>query len=248
MISRTVAAEVQAASEQRVEIQAFRNDVDINFREVKRETATWKDSTQTEVGRILEQNKKEFSEEHKNQSETFTKSHDEWTKKAADLEQLYREKLRLEEPAKYWSQLESRYVKQGRLWIAGAALVVIALARWISILVYEPPAILNSDKFTLGGFKGAILIAAGISAFLYLMNLFVKVATSSYHLARDARERYQLTHVFLALIKDGAIEPKDREVILSALFSRSDTGLLKADATPTLQSPLVSIIENLRGK
>jgi hypothetical protein len=54
--------------------------------------------------------------------------------------------------------------------------------------------------------------------------------------------------VYLALIKEGAIEPKDREIILSALFSRSDTGLLKGDSAPTLPMPLGSILENLKGK
>jgi hypothetical protein len=248
LVSSAVAAEVQAASEQRAAIQAFREEVDTSFRAVKNETETWRTATQTDVAGLLDQNKKAFAEEHKEQSETFSKSHSEWTVKATNLENLYREKLRLEEPAKYWSELEDRYLKQGRLWIAGAAIVVFALAGWVSVLVYQPPAFLNSEKFTLGGVKGAILIAGGISAFLYLMNLFVKVATSSYHLARDARERYQLTHVFLALIKDGAIEAKDREVVLSALFSRSDTGLLKNDSGPTLPTPLGSFLDHFRNR
>jgi hypothetical protein len=122
------------------------------------------------------------------------------------LETLYREKLRLEEPAKYWNELEHQYLISGRWWMGGSAGVVVALACWVTHLIYQPPEVLTSDKFTLGGFKGTILIAAALSAFLYLMNLLVKIATSSYHLARDARERYQLTHVFLALIKDNAIE------------------------------------------
>jgi hypothetical protein len=134
------------------------------------------------------------------------------------------------------------------LWIVATAIAVIVLASWVSLFVYEPPDVFLGDKFTLSGIKGAILVAAGISGFLYFINLVVKVATSSYHLARDARERFQLTHVFLALIKEGAIEAKDREIILSALFSRSDTGLLKNDSGPTLPTPLGSILESLRSK
>jgi hypothetical protein len=107
---------------------------------------------------------------------------------------------------------------------------------------------LTSNTFTLGGLRGTILVAAGVSAFLYLMNLFVKLATSSYHLARDARERYQLTYVFLALEKDGSVTPKDREVILTALFSRADTGLLKNDSSPSMPTPWSAIIQGIKEK
>ena len=73
----------------------------------------------------------------------------------------------------------------------------------------------------------------------------MKLATSSYHLARGARERYQLTYIFLALIKENAMEQKDREIVLTALFSRSDTGLLKHDASPSFPA---SGIENQRSR
>ena len=39
-----------------------------------------------------------------------------------------------------------------------------------------------------------------------------------------------------ALLKDGAVSDKERELVLSALFSRSDTGLLKGDSSPEMPS------------
>jgi hypothetical protein len=186
--------------------------------------------------------------DHDNKLKALDELNTNWQQQFTDLSAAYREKLRLEDPAKYWGELERKYVVQGRIWIAATAAVVIALARWVSVLVYQPPDIFKEDKFTLSGIKGAILVAAGVAGFLYLINLVVKVVTSSYHLAPDARERLQLTHVFLALIKEGAIEAKDGEIILSALFSRSDTGLLRNDSGPTLPTPLGSILESLRGK
>ena len=239
-------AEVQAFAQQREELNGFRQDVEARFRALKNDADQWQTSTVDAATKLLKANEKRFEDLHNEQSTTFQQSAGGWERKFADLEALCREKLRLEEPAKYWKNLEEQYIREGRLWTAGSAAVILALATWVTYLVYRPPEVLTSDKFTLGGFKGTILIAAGISAFPNIMNLSVKVATSSYHLARDARERFQLTHVFLALIKDGAIEVKDREVILSALFSRSDTGLLKGDSSSTLPTPLGSIIESPR--
>ena len=245
LISAGAEAEAAADAEQRTAITTFREDVNNRFQTLKRDIYDWKNSAQTDVSGLLTQNREQFAAEHKAQKDTWDASFKGWSQKVRALEDTYREQLRLKKPAEYWKELEERYVKQGRWWIAGAAAIVVALASWMSELVYVPPAMINGDKFTLGGLRGTILIAVGISACLYLLNLFAKVATSCYHLARDARERYQLTHVFLALMEDRDIEAKDREIVLSALFSRSDTGLLKGDSSPTLPTPLGSIIESL---
>lgn len=57
---------------------------------------------------------------------------------------------------------------------------------------------------------------------------------SSYHLARDAEERHTLTYFYLALLKDSAAKEEDKNLILQALFSRVETGLLKDDSGPTM--------------
>lgn len=81
---------------------------------------------------------------------------------------------------------------------------------------------------------------------IFLINLFAKYATSAFHLARDARERYQLTHVYLALRNDKAVEDEDRHIILAALFSRADTGLLRHEGSPAL--PTAAIAEIFKPK
>ena len=65
---------------------------------------------------------------------------------------------------------------------------------------------------------------------------------SSYHLARDAEERHTLTFFYLALTKDTEVKDDDRKLILQSLFSRSDTGLLKEDSSPTMPSDTISKI------
>ena len=223
---------------------------------MKTDAEEWKRSDQEAASTLLKKQGDDFEEqkrgidiEHKSRAETFETWRAEAQLKVTDLETLYREKLRLEKPAAYWKELEAKYVRQGKWGVFSTALLAGAIAGCVGYLVYKPPEILKSDQFTLGGFKGAILIASAISALLYLTNLLVKIATSSFHLARDARERYQLTHVYLALKQEGAMDDKEREIILSALFSRSDTGLLKGDSGPTFPpTPLGSILEHFGKK
>jgi len=74
------------------------------------------------------------------------------------------------------------------------------------------------------------------------------MALSSFHLARDASEREQLTYVYLALIEGKAITDKERAIILNALFSRADTGLLKGDSAPTMSTNVTGLVETLTKK
>lgn len=130
---------------------------------------------------------------------------------------------------------------------------------FISFTLYHPPDILSAtpgnppggdanllNKLTLPGIRGALLITAEISIFIFLANFLSKFAVSAFHLMRDARERYQLTRVYLALNKEGAMSSDDRQILLSSIFSRADTGLLKHDGTPEL--PISAIISALKGK
>jgi hypothetical protein len=76
--------------------------------------------------------------------------------------------------------------------------------------------------------------------------LLAKLTFSSFHLSRDAEEREQLTHFYLALKKDTAIEPEERQLILQSLFSRADTGLLKDDSSPTMPTSIIEKFSSAR--
>ena len=64
------------------------------------------------------------------------------------------------------------------------------------------------------------------------------MAFSSFHLARDAEEREQLTYVYLSLIKDSAVDEKEKSLIMQSLFSRAETGLLKGDSGPAMPNDI----------
>lgn len=126
--------------------------------------------------------------------------------------------------------------------LAGQCLIALFVA---AILFIPAPFLIDvrAGQNLASALRNTALIAAAVSSLLYLASFFMRLSISSYHLARDARERLQLTHVFLALIKDGAVDPKDREVVLQAVFSRADTGLLKGDSSPTMPGVLGSVLE-----
>lgn len=62
----------------------------------------------------------------------------------------------------------------------------------------------------------------------------MKYMFSNFHLARDAEEREKLTYLYVSLLNKGDFSEDERKIVLQALFSRSDTGLLKEDSSPTM--------------
>jgi len=118
----------------------------------------------------------------------------------------------------------------------------------IILLLHPEAKFVKNGLLDINSVKNAVILTILTSISIYMITLFVKLATSSYHLARDARERYQLTHIYLSLLKEDAIRDEERTIIIQSLFSRADTGLLKGDSSPTVPDSLGQIIKLLSTK
>ncbi|WP_284653294.1 DUF6161 domain-containing protein [Flavobacterium terrisoli] len=162
-------------------------------------------------------------------------------------EDLYKEKLRLEAPAKYWRDRAEKLKKEGNKhlnWLIGVSIVA-------TVLLFTLLMLLGTDYFknafsdNIKGIKWSVILITIVSLLAFSIKILSKMTFSSFHLSRDAEEREQLTHFYLALKKDTTIEPEERQLILQSLFSRADTGLLKEDSSPTM--PTTSIIEKFTG-
>jgi len=162
--------------------------------------------------------------------------------KIEELEKTYEDKLRFKEPADYWAQRGNAMKTQG--WIAfSALLVIIILICWSlgEILWMAPDVIFTSwfgeDKSA--AIRWTVVYITLISFMAFGIRSLSKVMFSSFHLARDAEERHTLTFFYLSLLKDSTVDEKDRQLIIQSLFSRSDTGLLKEDSSPTMPNDFV---------
>jgi hypothetical protein len=189
----------------------------------------------------LKKEQKEFSAKGKEWLDGSKVDYDTFvTKTKGDYDTFvkqFSEQISLEEPSKYWENLTTEYAASGRKWKwwaigCGALSVVILSAFFYNLPDYFLHSTGNSSDggsdslFSMANIKGTILLAVIISILVYFVRLFVNLSMSAFHLARDARERYQLTRVYLAMLKANAVDPEHRAIILQSLFSRADTGLL----------------------
>lgn len=169
-------------------------------------------------------------------------------KRCADLENLYENKLRIEKPAYYWKQMSEMYARKGKIWlIAGCLLAALIIAMLICIIIFVPN-IFDADSHWFDILKNSAIVTVIAGVAIYVLRIFVKMALSSFHLGRDAKEREQLSYYYLSLIEGKAITDRERALIINSLFSRSDTGLLKGEAAPTMATNISDIIETVTKK
>lgn len=172
--------------------------------------------------------------------EELTKEENEYTERLnkaderiAALEEAYSKKLQLEGPAQYWDKLAKSYLKRGWLLLFITFLLGITMITILSNILLDIDAIplFNQTELSLKTIRGSLILIVMTSIAGYLIHLFTKLSISSFHLSRDYRERFQLTNVFLALLRDGDVKCDDqvKQIVMQALFSRSDTGLLKGE-------------------
>lgn len=161
-------------------------------------------------------------------------------------EDLYREKLRLEAPAEYWKKRGEVLKGDGQKFLIWLIILIVFSANGLFILLFQIPdgMLLKvfDDKVT--AIKWSIILVTMVSLLAYGIKILARLTFSSYHLSRDAEEREQLTHFYLALKHETSVTDMDRQLILQSLFSRADSGLLKEDSSPTMPT---SIIEKYSG-
>lgn len=171
---------------------------------------------------------------HKGEIEGF---HKESIEKISALENQYAELLKLKEPVEYWKEKATGLRKTG-YWAFGATgICTLILAFFIyRLLWHTPEGLLESlfDGDRTAAIRWSIVFVIFISLFFIIIRAIMKFMFSNFHLARDAEEREKLTYLYLALISNGQFNEDERKIVMQSLFSRSDTGLLKEDSSPTM--------------
>ncbi|WP_178989033.1 DUF6161 domain-containing protein [Winogradskyella schleiferi] len=199
------------------------------------------------ISRLIRKKNTEYEKWKTDSQNKFSDFLSDSDKAFKDLEVIYKEKLKLEAPAKYWNDRAVKLKAEGRKWlIALITCSVIAILSLSAVLYFISDGTIK-DLFatSASAIRWSIVFITFVSFLAFAIRIFSKLTFSSYHLVRDAEEREQLAYVFLALKKEKNIDPTEQHLIMQSLFSRADSGLLKDDASPTM--PGGSMIEKLMG-
>ena len=171
-------------------------------------------------------------------------------KRLEELEQVYGEHLKIKEPEKYWGDRAKDFKKRGRKATMWLVMGVIGVPIAVGFLLFFTPSDVLSSFFEANkapAIRWTLMFLSILTLAVFGIRFLSKFAISSFHLARDAEERETLSYLYLALLKDSQVEKEDRKLVLQALFSRADTGLLKSDSSPTLPNNILDILKKGSG-
>ena len=177
----------------------------------------------------------DHQEQQEGQRREFVAYLDDCRTRIDELENTYQEKLRLEKPAQYWKLAARRYGIQGGLW------ALFLLASLILGFTYFSGFFADwlrgqEVAVKLNTIQGVVIFGTVLAIYAFLLRTLSRLTFSAFHLMRDAQEREQLTYLYLSLVNEGAIDESSRDIVLQALFSRSETGLLASESGPTMPS------------
>lgn len=226
-------AEKKAFSTLRHDLEEERNKQVSNFEEFRKDYLTWNKNSQSEFNDWFAECRNRSDSTIADHSTFFNQMTDHAINRHKELEELYVEKLRLEKPAKYWEDRAKSLRFQGVTW---SIILAVVLSGGVVYFTYLFTHWLNGQEmtFSLHSLQGTVLLAVIISAFVFIIRMLSRLAFSSFHLQRDAEERQQLTYVYLALSNETHADEESRKIILQALFSRAETGLLASESGPTM--------------
>lgn len=166
-------------------------------------------------------------------------------KQLDDLEKLYGEKLKLEKPADYWSKMSKKYRGSGFSWFITSFILASAIISLLTYFIVKIPSLFAETSYWMDILKNTAILSVITGVAIYILRITVKLSMSSFHLSRDAKEREQLSYFYLALMESKGITEQERILVISSLFSRADTGLLKGDSAPTMPQNISDIINKI---
>ena len=207
---------------------------------------------QQEITHFIEEKRKEVQDQvDKNIAEMddYKSKVDDWEAKKHKelyvLEDTYRERLQLEAPEKLWNERSEKYREKAKYWTVGLCFVAIILLFVIAWFVHSlhefPKGITEKVPFL----SQQVLFIGVISFFVYIIRVIVKIVMSNHHIAMEYEQKAALTRFYQALTYEGVeVDDNEKLIIMSALFSKVDTGLVKTSESVDLDGVLGLIARN----
>ena len=205
-----------------------KNELDENIISINnhhRDDVTINKNTFNDLCNEISNKNKEIMTDH---DASFTKLYEQSTKKMSELEKTYENKLTLSAPVLYWKKAAKINGRYGLFWGLLLGLIVSAGIGLFSFFFYRW---LGSHDLPvkLSSIQGVVVFGVILALFTVAIRMVSKMMLSSFHSKHDADERVNLVYLYLALKHKNKIDDKHSEIVLQALFSRSDSGLLSKD-------------------
>lgn len=231
----------------RVSISEFDKSVVVPLSKRLKEISNDADRQYEETTKFSEERYIEVKTKFEKIKDEFDSWIEEKNKRLSELEETYKNKLSLEAPEKLWNDFSKEHEDKAKKWRCGlvftSIMLVLALTALILVIYSFSLEKLNQIPFLSETF---ILISV-ISFFIYIIRVLVKLIISNQHLSVEYKQKAALTRFYQALTYAGnEIDKEEKLIIMTALFSKSDSGLVKTDGSNDMDTLLAVLSKNIK--
>ena len=173
---------------------------------------------------------------------------EEMEQKLTILENTYKEKLKFEAPEKLWNEKAKNYGKAYIIWLLITIVLGIGIAFFtaytIKVFYFNNASNNNLENEVFKYFPKTFLFLGILSLALYILRVVIKIVLSNKHLQLEYEQKAALTRFYQALVHDAKnINENERLIIFNALFSKTESGLIKLSDTPNdIENIIFSIL------
>lgn len=167
-------------------------------------------------------------------------------------ESAYNEQMKLQASVEYWNAKAT--VHKTALWwsrltltafaIGGSAFLIAALLS-IATTAIEFSERHKGDAAIF--IKYAAIGAVVTTIVFWVGRVLLRIYLSDRHLLTDAEERIAMVKTYLALTREGKLEPTDRALILAPLFRSAADGIVKDDGPDASLAGVIAKALDVRG-
>ena len=218
----------------------MKKNIDDSIKEITNEKEDYINFINDEKNKINEWLEKEKEKQSIKETE-YNDFINECKGKMNNLETMYTKKLKIEKPAEFMKEKAEEYLKSSRHWAIATILLIIVLMFILSCLI--SPKIKVGDKIIeINIFNSeipiyqSIILLAMVCLIVYVIRVFIKLTISSKHLSEEYKQKYVLTYFYLSLVNEGKLTNELGDTIISKLFTKAETGLIKNEANIEIES------------
>lgn len=204
--------------------------------------------------RLIDENDEKIREifiAHSQEVDLFKDKLQEWQfndeKNLKNLKEAYEKKLQLEAPEKLWRERSKDYTMKTKWWMGGLGIFIVALIFSAGNLVVNIHDYLQGSVKDIPFISQSFIYVALISFLVYIIRVVIKIVISNQHMAMEYEQKEALTRFYQALVYHGKeVGKEERLIIFNALFSKTETGLVKTDNSGDSEALIALLSKNIK--
>jgi hypothetical protein len=193
------------------------------------------EAARSSARKLIEDTSQRFKTVEKEIHETWSDKIKQSIEKIEATDAAFTKQMQLQAPVDYWSKQadEQKDSSNRYLFVLLVFMVAVFINAWVAGTHYVPLLLEKRISEVPSIYAVAAMITVLVSTIVFWIGrVMVRLFLSAHHLSIDAGERVVMIETFLALLKEGKLDEKEKALVLAPVFRSSADGIIKDEAAP----------------